>query len=188
MRAPARMWERSMGSMAREYLVATFAEPRALVNAVTTIRAHGFKVYDVYTPFPVHGLDEAMGIRRSRLPFVTLVAGVLGLLAAISFQFYVAVFDWPLNVGGKPHNSTLAFIPITFEITVLAGGLATAAAFLLRSGLFPGAPARLPAPRVTDDRFAMALRWRSTVFDTGEARRLLHDSGAIDIRQVEVDL
>jgi len=174
--------------MPREYLVATFVEPDALVNAVTMIRAHGFKIYDVYTPCPVHGLDEAMGLQRSRLGLVTFAAGAVGLVAAISFQFYAAVFDWSLNVGGKPDNSTLAFVPITFEITVLAAGVATAAAFLLRSGLFPGAPARLAGPRVTDDEFAVVLRWRSSVFETGAARRHLHDSGAIDIRQGVMDL
>lgn len=174
--------------MAKEYLVATFAEPDALVGAVTSLRAHGFKIYDVYAPFPVHGLDEAMGLRRSRLGWVTAVAGALGLSAAISFQFYAAVFDWSLNVGGKPDNSTLAFIPITFELTILAGGLATAGAFFLRSRLFPGATARLAAPNVTDDVFAVALRWRETVFDTGEARRVLQDSGALEINQTAGDL
>lgn len=185
MHAPRSMRSRTVP---REYLVATFAEPDALIAAVTRLRAHGLKIYDVYAPCPVHGLDEAMGLRRSRLPYVTLVAGALGLVTAILFQFYAAVFDWSLNVGGKPDNSTLAFVPITFEITVLSAGLATAVAFLLRSGLFPGAPARLAGPRVTDDEFAIALRWRSSVFDTGEARRLLHESGAIDIRQMEMDL
>jgi ActD protein len=174
--------------MAKEYLVATFADPDALVTAVTSLRAHGFKIYDVYAPFPVHGLDEAMGLRRSRLGWVTLVAGALGLSSAIGLQVYAAVFDWSLNVGGKPDNSTLAFIPITFELTILAGGLATAFAFFLQGGLFPGATARLAAPRVTDDVFAVALRWRETVFDTGEARRVLHDSGALDISQTAGDL
>ena len=165
--------------MARGFLVATFDGQEALLEAVTNVRAHGFRIYDVYTPFPVHGLDEAMGLQRSRLGYVTLVAAILGLSAALTFQFYAAVFDWSLNVGGKPDNSTLAFVPIAFELTILAGGLATAAAFVLRSGLFPGAPARLAGPRVTNDRFAIALRWRETVFDTGEARRVLLDCGAI---------
>ena len=174
--------------MARGFLVATFDGQEALLEAVTNVRAHGFRIYDVYTPFPVHGLDEAMGLQRSRLGYVTLVAAILGLSAALTFQFYAAVFDWSLNVGGKPDNSTLAFVPIAFELTILAGGLATAAAFVLRSGLFPGAPARLAGPRVTNDRFAIALRWRETVFDTGEARRVLLDCGAIEIRQMDVEL
>jgi len=174
--------------MPREYLVATYAEPGALVDAVTRIRAHGFKIYDVYTPCPVHGLDEAMGLRRSRLGYVAFVAGALGMIAALLFQFYCAVWSWNVNVGGKPDNSTLAFIPITFEITILAAGLATAKVFLARSGLLPGATAQLAASGVTDDTFAIALRWRNTVFDTGEARRVLTESGAIEIRQTEMDL
>src|SRR5438067_724518 len=95
--------------MASAYLIATFADPEALVGAVESIRARGFKIYDVYAPCPVHGLDEAMGIRRSRLPYVTLAAGALACAATAAFEFYAAVFDWTLNVGGKPDNSTLAY-------------------------------------------------------------------------------
>lgn len=179
---------RKVKRMGREFLVATFAEQDALLDAVRSVRAHGFRVYDVYAPYPVHGLDEAMALRRSRLPFVTLMAGTLGLIAALGFQFYAAVFDWPLNVGGKPDNSTLAFIPITFEITILSSGLATAAAFLLRCGLFPFARARLADSGVTDDTFALAIRWRPSAFDTGEAHRLLHRSGAIEVKQMEIAL
>jgi hypothetical protein len=174
--------------MAREFLVATFARPDHVIDAVTTIRAHGVKIYDVYTPYPVCGLDDAMGVRRSRLGYVTFVAGLLGLASAIAFEFYAAVFDWSLNVGGKPDNSMLAFVPIAFEITVLAAGLATAGAFFLRSRLFPGALARPAAPGVTEDRFAIALRWRTSAFDTGAVRRLLHESGAIAVTQSELDL
>jgi hypothetical protein len=173
--------------MGKEFLVATYAEPRALVEAVTELRAHGFKIYDVYTPFPVHGLEQAMGLRRSRLGLVTFAAGALGAIAALAFQFYAAVFDWTLNVGGKPDNSTLAFVPITFELTILAAGLTTAAAFFLRNRLFPGADATLAAPRVTDDTFAIELRWRSNVFDTGEARRVLTRSGATAIARTVLD-
>ena len=95
-----------------------------------------------------------MGIRRSRLPFVTLLAGLAGLCFALLFQYYTAVFDWPLDVGGKPENSTLAFVPICFELTVLFGGLATVAAFLLRARLFPGKREQLPVLGVTNDVFA----------------------------------
>jgi len=172
--------------MARQGLVASFADPESLVEAVTAVRARGIKVYDVYAPFPVHGLDEAMGLRRSRLGFVSLAAGAVGLVAALSFQFYANVFDWSLNVGGKPDNSTLAFVPITFEITILAAGLATALAFFLRAGLFPGASAALAAPDVTNDRFAIVLRWTSPRFESGEAQLILHQRGAIDVRPLEI--
>ena len=94
-------------------------------------------------------------------------------------QFYMAVFDWPLNVGGKPPNSTLAFVPITFELTVLCAGLVTAAAFLVRSPAGARAPAPLRfADGTTEDVFALVLRRRDVTFDAGEARQLLLESGA----------
>jgi len=170
----------------KEFLVATFLDEYALRDAVRSIRAHGFRIYDAYTPYPVHGLDELMGLRRSRLPFVTFGAGVMGLSGALALQFYTAVFDWPLNVGGKPLNSTLAFIPISFELTVLCAGLATAAALLLRCGLLPGARPMLFTQGVTEDVFALVLRRRDATFDAGEARRLLMESGARNVTITEV--
>jgi hypothetical protein len=169
----------------KQFLVATFLDEQALREAVVQMRAHGYRIYDAYTPYPVHGLDELMGLRRSRLPFVSFAGGVLGLVSALGFQFYAAVFDWPLNVGGKPANSTLAFIPITFELTVLCAGLATAAALLLRCGLLPGMRPLLFAPGVTEDTFALVLRRREATFDAGEARRLLMSSGARNVTLTE---
>lgn len=172
--------------MLREFLVGSFADEAGALDAVERLSARGFRVHDVHTPYPVHGLDEAMGLRPSRLPLVTLLAGLAGLASALLLQFYCAVFDWPLNVGGKPRNSTLAFVPITFELTILFAGLATAGALLLRSRLLPGAPPRVFAPGATEDVFAVVLRKRDATFDAGEARRLLIDSGAYEVRVTEV--
>jgi hypothetical protein len=166
----------------REYLVGCFAEEEGARAAVQRLYARGFRVHDVHAPYPLHGLDEALGLRRSRIPLVTLVAGLGGLVFALLLQFYCAVWDWPLNVGGKPRNSTLAFVPIAFELTILCAGLATAGAFLLRSRLFPGAQPRVFEAAATDDVFAVVLRKRDATFDAGEARRLLLDSGAYEVR------
>jgi ActD protein len=171
----------------KEFVVATFTEEHGMRQGVERIRKHGFRVYDVYTPYPVHGLDEAMGIRRTRLPWVTAAAGLFGLLNAVGMQFYMAIFDWNLNVGGKPDNSTLAFVPISFELTVLFAGLATAAALLFRCGLFPGANPRMLEEGTTDDTFAVVLRRRDATFDAGEARRLLLESGARKVTVKAVD-
>jgi hypothetical protein len=168
------------------FLVATFSNEHSLCEAVSRLRGHGFRIYDAYTPYPVHGLAELMGVRRSRLPIVSLVAAALGLTLALAFQFYAAVFDWPLNVGGKPAASTLAFVPITFEITVLCAGLATAAAFLVRSRLGPGAPVVRFAEGTTEDVFALVLRHRDATFNAAEARLLLMESGADAITLKEV--
>src|SRR6185295_15082741 len=144
--------------MRAKVLVATFPQVDGLLAAVRRARREMLRVYDVFAPFPIHGLDEAMGIRHTRLPKVTLLAGLTGLATALTLQFYTNVLDWPLNVGGKPDNSTLAFIPICFELTVLFGGLATVAALFLRARLYPAKREALPTEGVTNDRFALVLR------------------------------
>jgi hypothetical protein len=174
----------------RRFLVAHFQEEENLLNAVRAVRAKGWKVYDVFAPYPIHQLSTAMGIRKSRLPLATLCGAVTGLLVAIAFQFYANVLDWPMNVGGKPDNSTLAFIPITFELTILFGGLITAAALLLRARLFPGKHENLLAEGVTDDVFALALRQpdRTTVSSApwqSDVREILEACGANDIYERE---
>ena len=153
------------------------------MQAVYVVREEKFRIYDVYAPYPVHGMDEAMGIRRSRLPWVALVFGGLGLLFGLFLQFYTVVLDWPMNVGGKPDNSTLAFVPISFELAVLIGGLATVAALFVRARLYPGKRECLSEPGVTNDSFALVLRQRDASFDLSRARLLLEGSGADRIEE-----
>jgi len=175
-----------MTSASRTFLVATFSNEDALREGAGRLRDRDYRILDVYTPYPVHGLSEVMGIAASRLPIVTLVAGVAGCAAAMAMQFYMAVFDWPLDVGGKPLNSTLAFVPIAFELTVLFAGLATAAALLVRCGLMPGARGAQFAEGTTEDRFALVLRRRDDTFDADEAGRLLLESGADQVVLTEI--
>jgi hypothetical protein len=174
--------------MRSNILVATFPHVEGLLRAVRQARREMIRVYDVFAPFPVHGLDEAMGIRHTRLPKVTLVAGLTGLAFALSLQFYANVLDWPINVGGKPDNTTLAFIPISFELTVLFGGLATVAAFLLRTRLFPGKKPWLPAAGITNDVFALVLRKPSAAETHERALKLLSECGAASVTESEADL
>jgi Protein of unknown function (DUF3341) len=174
--------------MAERILVATFAHPDELVKAVRQARRGALRVYDVFAPYPVHGLDEAMGIRRTRLPRVTLIAGLTGLCCAMALQFYANVLDWPLNVGGKPDNSTLAFIPISFELTVLFGGLATVAAFFLRARLYPTKTPWLPAAGVTDDVLAMVVRRPADEQAAARAMALLTEHGAATVVESEAVL
>jgi hypothetical protein len=167
--------------MPKDFLVATFSDAGTLMSAVRAVRAENFRIYDVYAPYPVEGLDQAMGIRRSRIPWVTLLSACLGLVFAIGFQFYAAVLDWSLNVGGKPDNSTLAFFPICFELTVLIGGLATFAALFVRARMYPGKKEQLINQNVTNDTFALVLRKRDT-FNTRRACRILRAAGADKMR------
>jgi Protein of unknown function (DUF3341) len=174
--------------MTAKILVATFPHVDNLLRAVRRARRDMLRVYDVFAPFPVHGLDEAMGIRHTRLPKVTLIAGLTGLATALTLQFYTNVLDWPLNVGGKPDNSTLAFIPISFELTVLFGGLATVAAFLMRAKLYPGKRPWLVHPRVTNDAFALVLRKPSDDESHQRALALLAECGAATVTESEAEL
>lgn len=169
------------------FLIATFTDAHHLLRAVPRVRRERFRLFDVYAPFPIHGLDEAMGIRRSRLPLVTLAAGIVGLALALTLQFYANVLDWPLDVGGKPDNSTLAFIPISFELTVLCAGLATVAAFFLRARLYPGKRAQLAAAGVTNDVFALVVRKPPSAAATRRAFELFAECGAATAVEGAVD-
>lgn len=176
--------------MSREFVLGIYADEGKLLAAARRLRDEGFRIHDIFTPYAVHGLDEAMGLRRSRLPIVTFVVGFLAMAAALGFQFWTTGVDWNVNVGGKPTNSLLAFLPVTFELTVLFGGLATAAAFFARSRLWPGARPLLPeisADRlITDHHFVIALERRDASFNDERARRLFLENGAIEILERSV--
>ena len=170
--------------MSREVLVGVFAGEAELLAAVRDARARGVPIHDAFTPYFVHGLDEALGTPRSRLGWATLAGALIGMTGAISLQVWAAVIDWPLNVGGKPANSALAFLPITFEATILLGGLATAGAFFWLSRLGPRTrPGRL-ASAATGDRLLLALELHGAGREREEEMRgLLLAAGAREIRE-----
>jgi hypothetical protein len=165
----------------RDVVVGRFHHEPPVLEAVEAIHSCGLRVADVYSPYPIHGLDEAMGIARSRLPLVALAGGVCGLIAASALELYTSAIDWPLNVGGKPDASLLAFIPIAFELTILGAGLATAAALLTRSRLAPFRDAAPLDPAATDDTFAVVVHCRHTAFDRRLIEQLLLNYGATSV-------
>ena len=165
-------------------LIAVFSEESSLLAAVRAARERRVPILDVYTPYAIHGLDEALGLPGTRLPWVTLAGGLCGMAGAIALQVWCAVVDWPLDVGGKPAQSALAFLPITFEATILLGGLATAGAFFWRSALSPLAEPRPAAPGVTDDAMALVLALDGAGPDERAALRdLLLAAGAGEVRE-----
>ena len=138
-------------------LLAVFEREKDLLHATSAVRKEGWPVIDAFAPHAVHGLDRAMGLRASRLPWVCFILGLLGTGAILLFQYWTTAVSWPINVGGKPWNSLPAFIPVTFEVMVLSAGVGTVAAFIWWSGLRPGRRSALSDLRVTDDRFALAI-------------------------------
>lgn len=164
-------------------LIGVFDDEHKVLEATRKIHENGVGIIDVYSPYPIHGIDDAMGIRRSRLPVVTFVMGFVGFLIAISLQTWVFTSAWPINIGGKPFFSLPAFIPISFELTVLIGGLSTVAALFVRAKLFPGAVPDLPAAGITHDKFVLAIDTSDTTVDYGKVKGFLKDQGALDVRQ-----
>jgi hypothetical protein len=161
-------------------------DEHALLDATRAAREAGLLVHDTYTPYAVHGMDEAMGLRPSRLTWVCFFAGLGGLLGGLALQIYTSAMSWPLDIGGKPFNSIPAFIPVTFELTVLCAALVTVAALFVRTRLYPGAEAGGPA-RVTDDRFALALMAGGARWSESRAARIAASHGAVETAFQETD-
>jgi len=160
-------------------VVGYFDDEFALLHATEEARKAGLIIVDAFTPYAVHGLDKAMGLRRSRLTFVCFAAAMTGATFALSLQIYTSSVAWPINVGGKPFISWPAFIPVAFELTVLFAALISAFTFFGRSKLFPG-KRQVALPRVTDDRFALVLQ-----SDGDAAGALLRAAHAVDVEELD---
>jgi hypothetical protein len=152
------------------------------------VRGAGWQRWDCHTPYPVHGLDAAMGVRESFIPFLTVSAGLFGVLFAKAMQWYMSDYDYPLMIGGKPLFSLPAFVPITFELFVLFGALTTFACILIfcRLGKWHSPLHDAGVMRdVTCNRFAIYLDATDSHFDKTETRRFLEEIGCEDIRTAE---
>jgi hypothetical protein len=168
-------------------LVASFEAPEALLAAVRAMRAAGYRRLEAFTPFAVDGLDEALELPPDAMPLVMLVGGLVGGLAAFGGQTWTAVGYWPMNVGGRPNFSWPAFIPITFELTVLGAALAGFFGLLWANGLprlhhpIFGAPHFDQASR---NPFILCVRALDPAFDAELTRRALEGLGATEVSDV----
>ena len=167
--------------MSQRRWISVFSSAQEVLAGVSQLRREGFAIEDVQTPFAVHGLDEAVGLRRSRLGWVCAVMGLLAAAAMFGFEHWVSAVDWPINVGGKPLSSTPAFVPVMFEVGVLAAGLSTVFAFLVVTRLYPGKKPKLAHPGVTDDRFVVVFEAPGGGMDSAEAQALRHRLGALEV-------
>jgi hypothetical protein len=158
-----------------------------ILAGVKTIRAKGIEIKEVFSPFPIHGLDHAMGLKPTRIAITAFIYGSIGLTLAIWMTKYMMIDSWPMNIGGKPSFSWLenmpAFVPIMFEITVLCAAHLMAITYLFRNKTYPGAKAENPDPRTTDDMFLMEIEVEG---DTAEVLALLKETGAVEIKEVEL--
>jgi Alternative complex III, ActD subunit len=168
-------------------LMAEFEQPEELLAAARRAYEAGYRRMDAYSPFPVAGLAEAIGFRRTRLPLIVLIGGMVGCLGGFFLQYYAAVIDYPLNIGGRPLNSWPAFIPVTFELTILIAALATVLGMLALNGLpMPYHPV-FHVPRfalATRDHFFLCIEAVDPHFELQQTRQFLTTLGAREVTEV----
>ena len=168
--------------MASKVIHAVYNDDDILMHAVKKVRAAHHHIEEVYTPFPVHGLDKAMGLEDTRIAITSFMYGCLGLTVAITMMNYIMIEDWPQDIGGKPSFSYLenmpAFVPIMFELTVFFAAHLMVITFYLRSRMWPFKKAENPDERTTDDNFLMEVGVHG---NENELKALLVETGAIEV-------
>ncbi len=165
----------------KHYLVGVFDDDDVLLKAIPKVRESGIKIEDVYTPFPVHGIEEKLGYKRSKMSVAAFVFGLCGTSFAIWMQTWMLGFDWPMIIGGKNFISAPPFVPVTFELTVLIGSLGMVGTFMVIAGLKPWAKPRIFDLRSTDDKHVMAIDLGANKSDEGEIKRIIESTGASEI-------
>lgn len=172
---------------ADKVLVGFYDDDDVLLDAVKELRGNHVEIDNVYTPFPIHGLDYALGLRESRLPTVAFLGGCLGFLLAQSMMIFMYTIDWQVNVGGKPRLPYPAFIPISFEATILICSLSMVFVYLIVNNLLPGKKGTVIHPRQTDDLFLITVKVSENEDDNKEVENLFKKTGAIDTKVHEND-
>lgn len=173
-------------SHTKRYALGIFEDEDVLLHAVENLRAAGVKIFDVFSPYPVHGIDDALGIDRSRLPIAAFFFGMIGLAFALWMQIYMMGFDWPMIVGGKPAISLPAFIPVAFELTVFFTCHGMALTFFTITGLYPRFKVPVMDVRATDDKFVVAVEMDDRSSQLPRLTELLRANGASEVNQKEM--
>ncbi|WP_027137787.1 DUF3341 domain-containing protein [Gaetbulibacter saemankumensis] len=171
---------------ASKVLHAIYTDDDVLMSAVKKVKAAKHQIEEIYTPFPVHGLDRAMGLAPTRIAITAFLYGLVGLTVAIIMMNFIMIEDWPQNIGGKPSFSYIenmpAFVPIMFELTVFFAAHLMVITFYLRSRMWPFKNAENPDPRTTDDHFLMEIPVNG---NQEELESLLKETGAVEINLID---
>jgi hypothetical protein len=169
--------------MADKILHAVYDDDDKLLDAVKIIKAANYEIEEVYTPFPVHGLDKAMGLKETRLAITAFIYGCIGFCFAIWMMNHIMILDWPQNIGGKPSFSYIenmpSFVPIMFELTVYFSAHLMVITFYLRSKLWPFKESENPIPETTDDKFLIVIEFSGNEKDL---KKLIQDTDVMDIK------
>jgi hypothetical protein len=170
----------------KKFVVACFDDEDVLFPAVKKVRLAGYKIHDVYTPFAVHGLDHAIGLKETSLHTAGFIYGITGTTIALGGMGWVFAKDWPLNIGGKPHFPLPAFIPITFELTVLISAVGMVLTFCYLCQMAPFVKKHHFHPRATDDFFVMVIEATSRT-NVNDLQDFLRNAGSVEVSVQEVE-
>jgi len=174
--------------MASKVIHAIYTDDDLLLQAVKQVREARYHIAEIYTPFPVHGLDKAMGLAPTRIAIASFLYGVVGLGVAILMMDYMMIVDWPQDIGGKPSFSFLqnlpAFVPIIFELTVFFAAHLMVITFYMRSKLWPFKTAENPDVRTTDDHFLMEIDVAN--HDLESLTSFIKETGALEINLIDI--
>jgi hypothetical protein len=172
----------------KHFVVGIFDDEDILLKGIKKVRNSGVKIQEVYSPFPVHGIDDALGYKKSRLPIAAFMFGMTGTGLALLMQIWMLGYDWPMIIGGKNFASLPPFIPVTFELTVLLSALGMVGTFMIVSDMKPYKWPRQFDIRSTDDKHVMAI---DLAVNAGKSKdelsRILKDSGASEVNEKSFD-
>ena len=169
-------------------LLAEFDTPTQLVDAANKVREAGFTKTDAFSPFPIHEMDKALGIKRTILPYLVFCGGIAGLLSGLGLQYFVHVFDYPINVGGRPYFSLPSFIPATFELTILFSAFTAVFGMLFLNGLPQPYHPVFNVPRfalATREKFFLLIEAKDAKFNHEETRSFMQGLNAQEVFDVD---
>ncbi|MBX7232303.1 MAG: DUF3341 domain-containing protein [Bdellovibrionales bacterium] len=172
------------GSCSTPGVAGIWLDEHVLVEAAKKVRSAGFKKTEAISPFPIHGIDEALGISRSMIPWVTFIFGLLGFSFGLWFTWWTSSVDWPVRISGKPMWSIPAFVPIMFECTILFGALSSVGALLFLTRM-PRLNPPIIDPDLTSHKFALFIPEDDVQFDGAKIEQLFKQLGAVEVKRVE---
>lgn len=173
--------------MADKVIYAMYDDDQVLLDGAKNLVSKGIYIRDVFSPFPIHGIDPVIGIKQTRLAICAFIYGLIGTTLALVGMYYFMIADWPMNIGGKPnfefYQNIPAFVPITFEFTVLLAAHGMALTYFIRNWTLPGIQARNPYPETTNDRFVMEIHTHDNNMSSEELAKHISETGSINIEE-----
>jgi len=166
-----------------DYLLGVYGDEDILLKAIKSIREGGIKIHEAFSPYPVHGIDDVLGYKRSRMPKAAFLFGALGLSLALLMQFWMMGYDWQMIIGGKNFASLPPFVPVSFELTVLLSALGMVGTFLVASDLKPYKKPKIFDIRITDDKHVIAIDLAENKLSKEEMIEIVAQTGAEEVNE-----